>query len=382
METNAASRSSGRRASMNRICAFIARAATSISCRMFCAVSSPKPPGCQRTAIRLACGTIALSSSMRLATSPAARVVTPVMFPPGRARLATRSLPTGSATKVKTMGMVVVACLAARAASVVNVTMTSGLSRTSSAASAGSSSSRPAAQRWSTTRLCPSTQPSSRSPRNTSMVGFGPAARDSVPRRAVFAGCASEASGAARSAAPVPARNVRRSINAPFGPIEPPSFPMAQLLGQAPRNVLPYLTPCLRRPREAADVSEGHGDLQPWQVACSLRAGRERIRAWGNGFMPEPSLQAGRSLAERSNKRAGYVPRAAVKQSRAGHPPSLCKHLQEDCYLSLLLPWSGWAISAPHSHVIHTRHPRRQNPGRRSADAPEGRHRGRPRDSS
>ena len=37
------------------------------------------------------------------------------MFPPGRARLATSPRPTGSAAPTKTMGIVVVACLAARA---------------------------------------------------------------------------------------------------------------------------------------------------------------------------------------------------------------------------------------------------------------------------
>jgi len=41
--------------------------------------------------------------------------VNPVMFPPGRERLATRPVPTASPTPVITMGMVVVARLAARA---------------------------------------------------------------------------------------------------------------------------------------------------------------------------------------------------------------------------------------------------------------------------
>ncbi len=72
--------------------------------------------------------TTALSSSRRLATNPAASVVNPVMFPPGRARLATRPAPTGSATNVATMGMVAVARLAAWAASPDEVTMTSTLS--------------------------------------------------------------------------------------------------------------------------------------------------------------------------------------------------------------------------------------------------------------
>src|SRR5262249_6158377 len=71
-----------------------------------------------------------------------------------------------------------------------------------------------------------------------------------------------------------------------------------------------------------------------------------------------PPYRLGGSLTERSNKRAGYVPRAAMptplKQSRAAHPPSLCKRLHQDRYLSLLFRWSCWAISAgqPHSSLL------------------------------
>ena len=56
-------------------------------------------------------------------------------FPPGRARLATSPVPTGSAVTPKTMGMVLVTFLAATVAGVLPpVTMTSTLRRTSSAA--------------------------------------------------------------------------------------------------------------------------------------------------------------------------------------------------------------------------------------------------------
>src|SRR3954453_18285918 len=57
----------------------------------------------------------------------------PVMLPPGRASDATRPLPTGSESIVKTMGMIDVACLNAGTA-VPNVTMTSTLSRMNSTA--------------------------------------------------------------------------------------------------------------------------------------------------------------------------------------------------------------------------------------------------------
>ena len=57
------------------------------------------------------------------------------MFPPGRARLATNPLPTGSLSCAMTMGIVAVASLAARVSVEPAVTMTSTLRRTSSAAS-------------------------------------------------------------------------------------------------------------------------------------------------------------------------------------------------------------------------------------------------------
>jgi len=54
--------------------------------------------------------------------------VSPVMFTPGRAKLATSPVPTASALNAITMGIAVVAFLAACAAGVVSVTMTSTLS--------------------------------------------------------------------------------------------------------------------------------------------------------------------------------------------------------------------------------------------------------------
>ena len=58
------------------------------------------------------------------------------MFPPGRARLATKPFPTGSLSCAMTMGIVVVASLTGRVDAGPPVTMTSTLRRTSSAASA------------------------------------------------------------------------------------------------------------------------------------------------------------------------------------------------------------------------------------------------------
>jgi hypothetical protein len=63
--------------------------------------------------------------------------VKPVTFPPGRGRLATMPCATASAELTITMGMALVACLAARAILPVFATMMSTLRPTSSAASSG-----------------------------------------------------------------------------------------------------------------------------------------------------------------------------------------------------------------------------------------------------
>jgi hypothetical protein len=63
--------------------------------------------------------------------------VKPVTFPPGRARLATMPCATASAESTITMGMVWVACLAAKAILPVFTTMRSTWRPTSSATRAG-----------------------------------------------------------------------------------------------------------------------------------------------------------------------------------------------------------------------------------------------------
>src|SRR5262249_37281816 len=71
-------------------------------------------------------------------------------------------LPTGSPAVANTIGIVDVACFAARGPGVLWETMTSTLSRTSSVARSLKRSVYPSAQRYSIARLRPSTQPSSR----------------------------------------------------------------------------------------------------------------------------------------------------------------------------------------------------------------------------
>jgi hypothetical protein len=92
-------------------------------------------------AITLAWGTISESSSSRFGVSSSVMLLTPVRLPPGRARLATSPVKTGSSPVRKTIGIVEVALFAARAVGVPPVeTITSTLRLTRSAANAGSRS--------------------------------------------------------------------------------------------------------------------------------------------------------------------------------------------------------------------------------------------------
>src|SRR5262249_54120798 len=56
------------------------------------------------TATRVRRGAISLSSSSHFAPKPNSKGVKPVVFPPGRARLSTKPMPTGSPTFANTMG--------------------------------------------------------------------------------------------------------------------------------------------------------------------------------------------------------------------------------------------------------------------------------------
>src|SRR5262245_58991379 len=93
--------------------------------------------GFTRTAVRDMAGTASFNRLRRLALSSGLLSVTPVTFPPGRAKLATRPTIIGSETPAKTSGTVLVAFRAARDPGVEYTKMTSDLSRTRSAASSG-----------------------------------------------------------------------------------------------------------------------------------------------------------------------------------------------------------------------------------------------------
>ena len=80
----------------------------------FC-VSTPGRVGFTSIAIFLTEGSKSRRIPSRFATSSALSKVAPVMFPPGRLKLATRPIATGSAALMKTIGIVVVADFAANA---------------------------------------------------------------------------------------------------------------------------------------------------------------------------------------------------------------------------------------------------------------------------
>jgi hypothetical protein len=114
-----------------------------------------------------------LKSSNRFSLNSTVKLLIPVMFPPGRARLETRPVSTRFVPATTTMGIVVVSCLAARVAGFPWVTIMSTLSLTISAARMGSRSGSPLAYRHSIMMFCFSTYPSSRKRwRNASIAGL------------------------------------------------------------------------------------------------------------------------------------------------------------------------------------------------------------------
>jgi hypothetical protein len=88
-----------------------ARATVSVSFKLPVLLGSA---GFQRTPSRVNLGKVSFSNSSRFPAKSEAMFVSPVIFPPGRARLVMIPVATGSPV-VMTMGMVLVACLAARA---------------------------------------------------------------------------------------------------------------------------------------------------------------------------------------------------------------------------------------------------------------------------
>ena len=90
---------------------------------------------------------------------------TPVRLPPGRLRAGTKPIRTGSEPTRKTVGIVWVAARAASEVGVLLVTITVTCRLTNSAASAGTRSFSPSAQRYSNATFLPSAKPASANPR-------------------------------------------------------------------------------------------------------------------------------------------------------------------------------------------------------------------------
>ena len=174
--------------------------------------------GFQRTATGEALGTVSFSSASCFLDSSASMEDGPVTFPVGCARLSTSRLPNGSPTPTMTMGIVPVACLAARDACVTDATMTSTFNPTSSAARSGRRSSFPSAHRGSIVTFRPTTQPSSRSPSRKDMRKFSSDVAepgDSQPTRTTFAVCCALVARGKAAALPIIAMNSRRFIESP-----------------------------------------------------------------------------------------------------------------------------------------------------------------------
>src|SRR5262245_59911911 len=155
-------------------------------------------------------------SSSRLPATSAAWFDDPVTFPPGRARLATKPVLTGSPADANTIGMTDVACFAARTDAVPQVTITSTFSRTNSAAISARRSLRPSAHRYSIATVRPSIQPSSRNRSTRAATHWLAAEGVAAPRKPIVrylpSCCALAAIGHAAAAPPSSVMNSRRRI--------------------------------------------------------------------------------------------------------------------------------------------------------------------------
>src|SRR5262249_5183316 len=161
-------------------------------------------PPCDSTPTRASLGTASLSTSSLLVIRSNDKVETPVMLPPGRARLATRPNATGSPARVITMGMVVVAFFAANATPIPETTMRSTLRRTNSAARSDMRSGFCSANRYSVVMFFPSIQPSLLSScRNTSTssVLLEAVLESRKPMQVIFPVCCARAKEALNSRA-------------------------------------------------------------------------------------------------------------------------------------------------------------------------------------
>ena len=134
------------------------------------AVSVPACSASGSTRTRVIWGATSFSNSSHLPAIGASLTATPVALPPGRERLATKPLPTGSLTFVKTIGIVRVSASRAASTGPPTLMMTSGFSATSSLALVRIRSRPSPENRCSIVMLRPSNQPSSRRPSTRARV--------------------------------------------------------------------------------------------------------------------------------------------------------------------------------------------------------------------
>ena len=156
-------------------------------------------PGGRRSPTRASLGTASLSTSSLLVFSSVPKLENPVTLPPGRARLATKPAPTGSASVRHHDGNGSSRFLRRQRRRRPATTIRSTLRRTNSAASSGRRSGLCSANRYSMVIFFPSIQPSLLSScRNASKRTALPEAvlESRKPMRKIFPGCCALAAGA------------------------------------------------------------------------------------------------------------------------------------------------------------------------------------------
>src|SRR5262245_53836920 len=155
------------------------------------------PSGDRRSPTRESLGIASLSISSLLVLSSGDKLASPVILPPGRARLLIKPPPTGSVDPAITIGMVLVAPFAANGVGPPATTIRSTFRRTRSAPSSGSRSSFCSANRYSMVMFFPSIHPSLLiSCRNASKRTAIPEAvlLSRKPMRGIFPACCASAS--------------------------------------------------------------------------------------------------------------------------------------------------------------------------------------------
>ena len=173
--------------------------------------------GLNRSATRLTLGAISLRISSHFPPIDGSKLVRPVMLPPGFAKLATKPSPIGSETCTKTIGIEAVSGRRTAKVGVLVAKRMSGDFPTSSLANARIRSTSPAAQRYSSCRLRPSSHPSSWSCSKNALrlachSGSLSALTVSTPIRFARSVCCARAASGQAAAPPSSEMNSRRLI--------------------------------------------------------------------------------------------------------------------------------------------------------------------------